>query len=75
MRTLILAGLLAAGPALAQVPHVHADAAWARVTAPGQALGAAYARLKAGEHFPLALRFARAAPVTALAEPIGAHGP
>ncbi len=142
MRTLILAGVLAAGPALAQAPHVRADAAWARATAPGQAVGAAYATLtspapdrlvgvqtpitpraelhtmtmdgsvmrmrpvngvalpagqpvalapggthimlmdlkaplKPGEHFPLTLRFAHAAPVTVdvPVEPIGARGP
>ncbi|MBV9750571.1 MAG: hypothetical protein JO157_17320 [Acetobacteraceae bacterium] len=45
MRTLILAGLLAAGSAFAQAPPVRADAAWARATAPGQAVGAACATL------------------------------
>ncbi len=49
MRTLILAGLLAAGSAFAQAPPVRADigadAAWARATAPDQTVGAAYATL------------------------------
>jgi copper(I)-binding protein len=45
MRTFLLASLLAAGPALAQAPQIRADAAWARATAPGQSVGAAYATL------------------------------
>jgi periplasmic copper chaperone A len=48
MRTLFLAAaLLAAGPACAQPapPAVQASDVWARATAPGQTVGAAYATL------------------------------
>lgn len=45
MRTLLLAGLLVAGTALAQASQVRADSAWARATAPSQSVSAAYATL------------------------------